>query len=325
MIDKRLSSLMRISALALLLAVVILSAGCNSGNGGSEPWAGKERLVPFGNYPVVSPDGALMVFGGSDGDSTGIWLYQFSSGNLGLLVNGPTISDYVWSPFGDQIAYSNPAGGLEGGIWVVDTSGNQIHLVDSGEYPHWSPDGSEIAFQGGSGGGIFKVSTSGGEPEALTTGGFRPKWSPDGNYIAFFLETGSVSTLQLMNATGGAPEQLANSGSDFDWSPDSEAIVFHRYEAGTYGYTPNIKTVAIAGHYTETLWTGGTSPRWSPDGDRIVFEGISGSVLDGIFVISPSGGSVEQVSQSGSNPVFRISKDIVVYDRSDGVWIAYRN
>ncbi len=308
------------------LPLAAMFSGCGDSNGsGNDPWDNKHRLVNFGNYPVVSPDGAYIVFGGSDGDTSGIWLYEFDSGAIRLLTGAATISDYAWAPASDRIAYSNPAGGFEGGLWIADIEGNTTQLSDFGEYPNWSPDSSEIVFQGGSAGGIFKITASGGQPVPLYTAGFKPKWSPDGNDIAFYEELASVSSLQTIPSGGGTPVYLTAGGSDFDWSPDSDAIVFHRYESGAYGYTYNIKVVDLSNLNADVLWTGGTSPRWSPEGARIVFEGVSGSAADGIFIMDPYGGSVERISSSGSNPSFRLNQETVVYDRSNGVWVAYKN
>jgi len=234
------------------------------------------------------------------------------------------MSDYRWAPTSDKIVYSNPVGGYEGGLWVVTLEGQKTQLLNFGEYPDWSPEGGMVAFQTGSGGGIAIIPDSGGVPQILCTAGFMPRWSPDGAHIAFYQELGGVISLYLMNATGGEPQLLTEAGSDFDWSPASDRLVFHRYEGGEYGYSYNIKVVDIATRSATVLWSGGTSPRWAPEGSRIVFEGVSGAELDGLFVMNPDGGSVERVSPNGANPVFRLNSNTVVFERNDGVWVAYR-
>src|SRR5215471_2766673 len=81
-----------------------------------------------------------------------------------------------------------------GDLWVVPRSGGQARRLTSTPgvetEPHFSPDGSQIAFTGTVGGNtdVYVVPTSGGEPKRIT---FHPAldevrgWTPDGKRVIF--------------------------------------------------------------------------------------------------------------------------------------------
>jgi len=113
--------------------------------------------------------------------------------------------------------------------------------------PHFSPDGSTIAFvvttidqkQNRRRSEIRSVSAAGGvEPIVLTTSpqsSNSPRWSPDGKTIAFLSsrpaagDTGEARTqVWLLPLSGGEPRRvtnLANGVTSFQWSPDGTRLV----------------------------------------------------------------------------------------------------
>ena len=72
--------------------------------------------------------------------------------------------------------------------------------------PAWSPNGRQIAFEGGSGApsSVYVVNADGSGQRRLARNGRAPAWSPDGRTIAFF----SDSKIYLMNADGSEHRQL---------------------------------------------------------------------------------------------------------------------
>ena len=75
--------------------------------------------------------------------------------------------------------------------------------------PAWSPNGRQIAFEGGSvaPSGVYVVNADGSGQRRLARNGRAPAWSPDGRTIAFF----SDSKIYLMNADGSEHRQLTKS------------------------------------------------------------------------------------------------------------------
>ncbi len=111
----------------------------------------------------------------------------------------------LWQPVWDrtaafELAYSKDCQWVaftkfpDYSIWKARPDGSErVRLTSGGmesHQPHWSPDGSRIAYMGQNAQGqwhIFLVSSSGGRPEELTTGddGGVPTWSPDGRSLIF--------------------------------------------------------------------------------------------------------------------------------------------
>ena len=310
-----------------LIAIVFIS-GCTPYDPG--PWDYK-HIVSFGRTPKYSPDRSRIAFGGSEADNTGIWLYGGPSGVV-QLTDLYHNWDYEWSPDGQRIVFSNPSGGNNSGLWIVDMEGNLEHLSESGRFPSWETipgmGDTMIVFQEGVGEGINMISTASEEVTVLTGIGESPKVSPDGDFVAFLLRSeggGSYDSLHLYHINSGTDQTLAACGTNFDWSPDGNTITFERYELYTNGYILNVKIVNVNTGYVSILWTGAKNPRFSPDGNRIVFEAIAGDVADGIFMVAPGGGSVEEVTYSGFGPDVYLNTDRIIYWKSDGIWRADRN
>jgi Tol biopolymer transport system component len=94
----------------------------------------------------------------------------------------------------------------------------QRSLGVSGTDPDWSPDGQQIAYA--SGGDIFTIPAAGGTATALTTGAANdgdPTWSPDGERIAFETDRAGNSEIFAMGSDGSSPVNLTqNAAADYD-------------------------------------------------------------------------------------------------------------
>jgi tricorn protease len=148
-----------------------------------------------------------------------------------------------------------------GDLWVVGRSGGQARRLtatpDAETEPHFSPDGSLIAFSRISGGNadVYVVPTAGGDPKRLTwhPGLDRVRgWSPDGKRVVFASDRTSapqVSYLRLWSvpADGGFEEPLpmprAFSGT---YSPDGRRVA---YEEISTAFTPDWYETSMWRHY----------------------------------------------------------------------------
>lgn len=100
--------------------------------------------------------------------------------------------------------------------------------------PHWSPDGTRIAFSGSRPGrpwNIFLISASGGPAEQITNGTISdldPTWSPDGSTIAFGQKRNEETvSIQLLDLASRRVTLLPSSEGICcpRWSPDGRFLV----------------------------------------------------------------------------------------------------
>ena len=167
----------------------------------------------FTTDPDVAPDGRLLVYASDRGTSAGqlaLYLEQQATGGADAQRAGPGKAAPMRLTH-DEFDAVEPAI-APSGLWVV--------------YRSIRPEG-----------GLFVVSTKGGEPRQITPFGQRPRVSPDGRNIVFELPAadGESGTLWVTPDTGGEPRQLAASMERARsplWSEDGEWILFEGSMAG---------------------------------------------------------------------------------------------
>jgi Tol biopolymer transport system component len=173
-------------------------------------------------------------------------------GNLSELLTVPGVMP-TFSHDGSQIAYA----GSSGGIVIAAADGTQPHQLTSTSdpsnngdlWPHFSPDGSRLAFTRVTNGSdtvqgtseVWMVNTDGTDLHQLT--GALPEsdyagWSSDGSRLLLTgrqTATGDMG-LWTINAdgTGLTPIVTSNVGSAEwgEWSPDGSRIVFNNFHSG---------------------------------------------------------------------------------------------
>ena len=148
----------------------------------------------------------------------------------GLTIDPALSRDGKWMAYASDRAKDN---NLD--IWIQPTAGGQqVRLTrdpaDDHE-PDISPDGSRVAFRSErEGGGVFVVSSLGGEERLIGGGGRGPRFSPDGNWVAYY--TGSVhqaERIYVVAATGGPPREVQTglgAAALPVWSPDGRYLLF---------------------------------------------------------------------------------------------------
>ncbi len=144
-----------------------------------------------------------------------------------------------------------------GDIWTVDKAGGMATRLTSAKgnetFPRFSPDGSELAFNGNYDGNtdIYVIAPGGGVPERITFHGMNDRlldWHPDGKSILFANSSESgkqrFSQFYMVDKNGGMPSKLPIEHAEFgSLSADGKHIAFtdrsrifrtwKRYKGGT--------------------------------------------------------------------------------------------
>lgn len=164
----------------------------------------------------------------------------FGEPTLSQVTTDPGLSSYpAVSPDGKWLAYaSDRSGDGDLDIWLRQIDGGEpmrLTRNPADDYdPSFSMDGTKIAFRSErDGGGIYLVSTLGGDPQLLAPGGYGPRFSPDGQWIAYWVGSpgsGFVpgSHVYVKPTRGGPARQVqTNLMAEFwpVWSPDSKRLL----------------------------------------------------------------------------------------------------
>jgi hypothetical protein len=264
-----------------------------------------------------APGGCLVLSSDRDGD----WdLYALDMANAGeedgevaliRLTDLPGQEHGAsWSPDGKHVVFwSEQAGNRD--IYVVgvgDVLGDASEAVPTrltehpglDTDPHWSPDGTQIAFSSDRDGNeeIYFLELEAGQPGTgtgaltrLTDNPARdtaPVWSPDGNLIAFESDRAGNVDIYVISADGSSAAKPLTSDSAHDrhaaWSPDGKYVA---YQSGREWHEDIcVVDVSVALDSADesavirlTSDEGGNRlPAWSPDGAWLAYSAESGAI-----------------------------------------------
>jgi dipeptidyl aminopeptidase/acylaminoacyl peptidase len=137
---------------------------------------------------------------------------------------------------------------------------------------------------------------------------YSPRWSPDGTRFAYLEAADEDASLMLANASGGRAAEIARVGPEaraLSWSPDGRWLTGLWQAPGGKRHVAKIKAspgsspVMLAeAPLTNSPWE---TPQWSE-------RGILYPSLEGMWIVSPDGGSPRKVSSRYLKP-FNFAKD----------------
>ena len=235
----------------------------------------------YDDQPVWSPDGTHIAFVSNRDGYYNLYIMNADGSNIlqrtfSVDPNG-WIAGLTWAPDGTKITYSESIIYFEeedfsttSSIYVVSaTSGSPILLLNYGDDPAWSPDGTKIALRDLN--DIYTINPDGTGLTPLTVGintgyynfsfGY-PSWSPNGAKLAMEYRgsnNNGVPTVSVMNSDGSGFTLLpASGGSPTSWSADGTIILYNSWS----GSMDNVSWVAANGSAGGTIVTNGWNADW---------------------------------------------------------------
>ena len=187
------------------------------------------------------------------------------------------------SPNGRQVAFRV---GYEPGtaIELANLDGSGVHLLNGGENPTWSPDGTHIAYSTTHGQGIYAERPDGTDWRLVTLHGKFPAWSPDGTKFAYICGPATHTALCVMNTDGAGQDRIAAVAvrATPAWSPDGTKIAFlNSPPLPNGGLDMHVYVINANGTHLRRLAPRinyqyyGCGPTWSPNGKQIAFSRLS--------------------------------------------------
>lgn len=157
-------------------------------------------------------------------------------------------------------------------ITDIEPAAPPSRLVNSGWKASWSPDGGQLVYGTGQGGGLARLDLRTCQTEAVVTSAKDPAWSPDGRWIVFTREQSFNQFLTeevwIMPAQGGEPRRVRAGGFP-SWSADGRLLfVNSRRDGHILAVNPGEPTAAPIVFFTNapSLYFS-----VSPDQTRVAF------------------------------------------------------
>jgi Tol biopolymer transport system component len=305
--QRRVTRNRKIGAIALSAALAVVAAWFAL-SGSDVTGQGKESNKVAGQ-PAALPS------------EQGVYLFDLETGKAahvaGIVPPGFESPGIAVSPDGTMVAYRGRDPERNRVIYVANVDGTNIRPLEETSAtapdtvaPQFSPDGSQIAYQGkGYGtwtGDIFLVDVATGETTRLThlepvasdLWYMGPTFSRDGQTVFFTRPNNDYVhrtwSLWSVPASGGKPTLVLRDAIGGRISPDGRTIVYFKYKPSPENsFLGEMWLANTEGTDARHLASGDVfSARWSPDGTKIAYTDQG---RGGAYVVDVTTGEISRV------------------------------
>jgi Tol biopolymer transport system component len=290
-------------------------------------------LVPDGESPAISPDGAMVAFVTTNAsDYTRIAVAPVANPSQARVLTADrdgrwNHNEPTWSPDGKRICYA-----AWDGLWVVPADGGgarRLTSEESDQHPSWSPDGRHVYFVSyvDRDAAIWRVTVSTGRRTRVTRGSgveLSPDVSRDGHVLAFASESGN-SDLVAFNLADRREAARFGTGKDDYWpsvGPGGREVYFAANRWGLHDIWRQLLQDGRPVGMPERVFeqTGDKSyPAVSPDGRWLAYYRLERTRPErqsrDVWLVSTSGGAPAPVATAGDSfhPAWSPDSSTLVY------------
>lgn len=193
---------------------------------------------------------------------------------------------------------------------LASTDRRVVHVAQGRiEAPNWLRDGKTLIYN--SGGRIYRILATGGQPEVIDTG-FAKRCnndhgvSPDGTRLVISDQSqpDGKSRIYSLPVVGGEPTLITPQGPSYwhGWSPDGKTFAYCAERNGEF----DVYKIAAAGGPEQRLTTAkglDDGPEFSPDGNLIYFNSDRTGQMQ-IWQMKPDGADQQQMTNDSLNNWF---------------------
>ena len=284
--------------------------------------------------PVVSPNGASVVFGGAGK----LWVRSLRTGGVAALAGTEGGTFPFWSSDSRSVGFF--AGGK---LRTIEASGGPSQALADAPTPRggtWGPDGT-IVYTPDFQGGIWRVPASGGTPRAITqvdkTKHSTHRWPwmlPDGKHVLFLAAShlnprAEASGIYVVSVDGGPSTRLLSSYGSAQtvagWllSVSEGHLVAWPFDSDRLAVTGKARGVPAEANFDYGTWRGVFSV--SRDG-ILVYQTAQEQARGQLQWMDPSGRVGERVGEPNNSYALRLSPDgtrasVIEGDPNSDLWV----